>query len=145
MDFDSAMKISASGLTANRTWINVLSANLANVHTTRTPDGQPYQRRTVIYESVPFSENLDDAIGSGFGNDIEKVSVAEITPDKRDLKEIYDPSHPDADAQGMVRMPNISTIEEMANLVNASKSYEANLAAITTAKQLALKALEIGK
>lgn len=145
MDFDAAMKISASGLTANRAWINVLSANLANVHTTKTPDGQPYQRRTVVYESVPFSENLDDEIGSAFGEGVEKVSVAEITPDKRDLKEIYDPSHPDADAQGMVRMPNISTIEEMANLVNASKSYEANLAAITTAKQLALKALEIGK
>jgi flagellar basal-body rod protein FlgC len=145
MDFDAAMKISASGLTANRAWINVLSANLANVHTTKTPDGQPYHRRTVVYESVPFSENLDDEIGSAFGEGIEKVSVAEITPDKRDFKEIYDPSHPDADAQGMVRMPNISTIEEMANLVNASKSYEANLAAITTAKQLALKAMEIGK
>lgn len=145
MDFDSAIKISASGLTANRAWINVLSANMANAHTTRTADGQPYSRRTVIYESTPFSESLDEAVGGGFGNEIEKVTVSEIVPDKREFKEVYDPGHPDADARGIVRMPNISTIEEMANMVNASKSYEANLAAITIAKQLALKALEIGR
>ena len=145
MDFDSAMKISASGLTANRTWINVLSANLANSRTSKTADGQPYQRRTVIYESVPFSEDLDSEMGSGMGDQIAKVAVSEITPDMRDFKEIYDPGHPDADSRGIVRMPNISPIEEMANLVNASKSYEANLAAMNIAKQLALKALEIGK
>lgn len=145
MDFDSAMKISASGLTANRAWINVLSSNLANARTTKAADGQPYQRRTVIYESVPFSEDLGSEMAGGMGNQIEKVAVAEITPDFRDFKEVYDPGHPDADSRGMVRMPNISPIEEMANLVNASKSYEANLAAMNIAKQLALKALEIGK
>lgn len=145
MDFDSAMKISASGLTANRAWINVLSSNLANARTTKAGDGQPYQRRTVIYESVPFSEDLGSEMAGGMGNQIEKVAVAEITPDFRDFKEVYDPGHPDADSRGMVRMPNISPIEEMANLVNASKSYEANLAAMNIAKQLALKALEIGK
>lgn len=145
MDFDSAMKISASGLTANRAWINVLSSNLANARTSKTADGQPYQRRTVIYESVPFSEDLGSEMAGGMGNQIEKVAVAEITPDFRDFKEVYDPGHPDADSRGMVRMPNISPIEEMANLVNASKSYEANLAAMNIAKQLALKALEIGK
>ncbi|MEN6437516.1 MAG: flagellar basal body rod protein FlgC [Syntrophobacter sp.] len=143
MDFDSSMKISASGLTANRTWINVLSSNLANANTTKTADGGPYARKTVIYESKEtggFSEQLSAAMGEG----AEKVQVTDIVPDKRDFREVYDPGHPDADANGVVRMPNINPVEEMANLINASRSYEANLAALQTAKQLAIKAIDIG-
>lgn len=145
MDFDSSMKISASGLTANRAWINVLSANLANANTTKTADGKPYQRRTVIYQSVPFSEGLNDEMGKGMDDGIQKVQLTDIVPDGRDFKQVYDPNNPDADAQGMVSTPNINSVEEMANMVNASKSYEANLAALNIAKQLALKAIDIGK
>ena len=144
MDFDSSMKISASGLSANRAWINVLSSNLANINTTRTADGKPYQRRTVIYESTPadeFGSQLDLAMQ----DNLQKVSVTDIVSDGRDFKEVYDPSHPDANENGIVLMPNINSVEEMANLVNASRSYEANLAALNMAKQLALKAIEIGK
>ncbi|MCE5242633.1 MAG: flagellar basal body rod protein FlgC [Desulfobacteraceae bacterium] len=144
MDFDSSMKISASGLSANRTWINVLSANLANMNTTRTADGKPYQRRTVIYESTP-AENFDSQLNSAMQDSLQKVTVTDIVSDGRDFREVYDPSHPDANENGIVLMPNISSIEEMANLVTASRSYEANLSALNMAKQLAMKALEIGK
>lgn len=144
MDFDSAMKISASGLTANRTWINVLSSNLANANTTRTEDGTPYQRKTVIYESKAadgFGEELNTALSGG----PEGVEVTDVVPDKRDFREVYDPGNPDANDKGIVLMPNVNPVEEMANLLNASRSYEANLAAIQVAKQLAVKSLEIGK
>lgn len=145
MDFDSSMRISASGLSANRAWINVLSSNLANMNTTRTADGKPYQRRTIIYESVPSASSFDEVLDNALQEEVQKVQVTDIVADGRDFKEVYDPSHPDANAEGVVLTPNISQVEEMANLVNASRSYEANLAAINTAKQLALKAIEIGK
>jgi len=143
MDLDSALQISASGLKANRTWINVISSNLANVNTSRTADGVPYTRKTVIYETVP-DENFAGELNSAMSEVSQKVEVADIVSDKRDFKQVYDPGHPDANEKGIVLMPNINTVEEMANLMNASRSYEANLAALQTAKQLALKSIEIG-
>ncbi len=145
MDFGNAMKISASGLTAHRTWMNVLSSNLANSHVTKTASGGPYERKTVVYESVPFAEELNETLEALPGEDLERVEVREVVSDGRDFKKIYDPAHPDADDQGVVQMPNINPIEEMANLLLASRSYEANLAALNTSKQMALKAMEIGK
>ena len=145
MDFDTAMRISASGLTANRVYMNVLSSNLANVNTTRTGDGEPYRRRTVIYESSELGESFENAVDMAMHDDIHKVRVVDVVSDGREFREVYDPNHPDADEKGIVRMPNITPIEEMANLVSAARSYEANLAALQTAKQLSLKALEIGR
>lgn len=146
MDFETTAKISASGLSANRTWLNVLTANLANSQTTKTASGKPYERRTVMYESVPavesFSDNLDSAMQD---DEISKVQVTDVLPDGRDFRSVYDPNHPDANEQGIVLMPNINPVEEMANLLVAARTYEANLAALNTAKQLALKAIEIGK
>lgn len=146
MDLDNSFKISASGLRASRTWLNVISANLANVNTTKTESGKPYERRTVIYEAVPSQESFHEVLDGTFqAEDLQKVRVTDIVSDGRGFKEVYDPGHPDADAQGVVQMPNINTVEEMVNLVMASRSYEANLAAMNTSKQLAIKALEIGK
>lgn len=145
MDFETTAKISASGLSANRTWLNVLTSNLANSQTTKTADGKPYERRTVIYESVPAVETFSDSLDSAMGEDLSKVRVTDILPDGRDFKNVFDPNHPDANAQGIVQFPNINPVEEMANLLVASRTYEANLAALNTAKQLALKAIEIGK
>uniref|UniRef100_A0A831ZRD3 Flagellar basal-body rod protein FlgC n=1 Tax=Desulfacinum infernum TaxID=35837 RepID=A0A831ZRD3_9BACT len=145
MDFETSMKISASGLQAHRAWINVLSANLANIHTTRTAEGTPYRRRTLIYESVPHEENFDALLREVAEGELERVEVAAVVPDSRDFKTVYDPNHPDADADGMVRLPNINPVEEMANMLTAARSYEANLAALNTAKTLALKALELGR
>ncbi len=143
MDFDSAMKISASGLSANRTWINVLSSNLANVNTTKTAEGTPYTRKTVMYESRAV-EDFAGQLNAAMGESAEQVDVTDIISDQRDFKEVYDPGHPDANAKGVVLMPNINPVEEMASLINASRSYEANLAALQTAKTLAIKAIDIG-
>jgi flagellar basal-body rod protein FlgC len=143
MDLDSAIKISSSGLKANRAWINVLSSNLANVNTTRTADGKPYTRKTIIYEATP-AEGFAGALTAAMDEGGDKVEVADIVPDQRDFKQVYDPGNPEADEKGIVLMPNINPVEEMANLVNASRSYEANLAALQTAKQLAIKSIDIG-
>ena len=145
MDFQTAMRISSSGLSASRTWISVTSANLANAYTTRTASGEPYRRRVVIYESEPVSEEFPGALEAAQEGEIDAVKVVDIVPDNRDFIVIYDPDHPDADKDGMVKMPNINTAEEMANLISASRAYEANLAALSVAKHLALKALDIGK
>ena len=143
MDLESAIQIGASGLKADRTWINVLSSNLANMNTTKTGDGVPYTRKTVIYEAVP-SEGFAGELSAAMDGGAEKVQVADIVPDQRDFRQVYDPGNPDADAKGIVLMPNVNPVEEMANLITASRSYEANLAAMQTSRQLALKSMEIG-
>ncbi|MEJ5299811.1 MAG: flagellar basal body rod protein FlgC [Thermodesulforhabdaceae bacterium] len=144
MSFDKILKISSSGLSANRAWMTTVAANLANVNTTRTDDGQPYRRRTVIFETAPVEESFS-AVLKRQEDALEKVRVADIVPDGRDFKEVYDPSHPDADARGMVKYPNINPVEEMANLMEASRAYEANLTVLDTTKQIILRALELGK
>lgn len=145
MDFESSMKISASGMAAHRAWMNVLSSNLANVNTTRAANGKPYERRTIVYESTPVPEEFDAVLQNTMDEDIQKVKVVEIVPDGRGFKKVHDPGHPDADADGIVEMPNVNPVEEMANLLTATRSYEANLAALNIAKQMAMKAIEIGK
>jgi flagellar basal-body rod protein FlgC len=144
MDFETAMKISASGLSAQRTWMNVISSNLANVNTTRTQSGKPYERHTAIVEAADINDDFDRIL-DGVQEELQAVRVAQIVPDGRDFKQVYDPGHPDANQNGIVTMPNISSVEEMTNMVVASRSYEANLAALNNAKQMALKAIEIGK
>jgi len=145
MDFETSMKISASGLSAQRTWMNVISANLANVNTTRTESGKPYERQTTIVEAVDADNHFDRVLDGVVQEELQAVRVAGVVPDGREFKQVYDPGHPDANDQGVVSMPNISAVEEMANMVMASRSYEANLAALNNAKHMALKALEIGK
>jgi flagellar basal-body rod protein FlgC len=145
MDFETAMKISASGLSAQRTWMNVISSNLANANTTKTQSGKPYERRTTIVETAASVEDFDQILDEMSQGELQAVRVAEIVPDGRNFKEVYDPGHPDANQNGIVTMPNVSTVEEMANMVVASRSYEANLAALNNAKQMALRAIDIGK
>ncbi len=145
MDFETAMKISASGLSAQRTWMNVISSNLANVNTTRTQSGKPYERQTAVVEAADINDHFDRILDDVVQDELQAVRVAQIVPDGRDFKQVYDPGHPDANASGVVTMPNISSVEEMTNMVVASRSYEANLSALNNAKQMALKAIEIGK
>jgi flagellar basal-body rod protein FlgC len=145
MDFETALKISGSGMSAQRTWMNVLSANLANANTTKTASGKPYERRTVVYESSPTVETFDQALNDSLEEELQGVRVANIVSDKRDFRQVYDPGHPDADANGVLQMPNITAVEEMTNMVIASRSYEANLTALNNAKLMALKAIDIGK
>jgi flagellar basal-body rod protein FlgC len=146
MAFLNSINISASGLTAERLRMDVISRNIANVNTTRTSDGTPYRRQVVVFQEadkqLPFSEYLNDAskrlIGSG-------VKVAAIAEDNTPFKSVYDPGHPDADEKGYVKMPNVDVMTEMVNMISASRAYEANVTAINSAKSMALKALEIGR
>lgn len=145
MDFKTAMRISGSGLNADRAWVSVTSANLANAKTTRTASGEPYRRRTLIYESVAVENRFGAELDSAMDGQVQGVRVVDVVPDQRKFQEAYEPDHPDADENGVVQYPNINTAEEMANLVSASRSYQANVAALNTAKRLALKAMDIGK
>jgi flagellar basal-body rod protein FlgC len=145
MDFENTLRISGSGMSAQRTWMNVLSANLANVNTTRTASGAPYERRTVVYETAPAVDDFNQVLDDSMLEESQGVKVVNIVSDKRDFRQVYDPGHPDADANGVLQMPNISSVEEMTNLVIATRGYEANLTALNNAKVMALKALEIGK
>ena len=139
MNILDTMNLSASGLTAQRQRLNVIAENLANASVTRTPQGGPYLRKNVILETRP-----SDDFGSLMDSP-SKVAVADIVETKEGLTQEYDPSHPDADAAGMVTRPNVDPVTEMVSLVQASRTFDANVAAFRAGKTMALKALDILK
>ncbi len=143
MDIFTSMKISASALKAQRTRLNTISSNLANIETTRTPDGGPYRKREVVFQST--RQDFADTLDSRLRDAAQGVRVSHIQASSQPPRMVYDPSHPDADAQGQVAMPNINLVEETADMMSASKAYEANVTVIKSAKRMALKALEIGR
>ena len=131
----SAMRISASGLSAERLRMDVIASNMTNHATTRGENGEPYKRKIAV-----FQENLDNAMGM---NGVKAVGVIE---DDSDLRLKYDPGHPDADPEtGYVAMPNVNVLNEMADVIAASRSYEANVDTMNASKSMFMKALEIGK
>ena len=144
MDLFSSLDISASGLTAQRIRMNVIASNLANAHTTRTPEGGPYQRQAVVLET-PVSSSFEDVFRNVLDTSVAAVRVIGIVTDQSASKTIYSPNHPDADPSGYVALPNVNIVEEMVNMLAASRSYEANVTAIQAAKGMALKALEIAR
>jgi flagellar basal-body rod protein FlgC len=133
MDLFTAMDISASGMRAQRTRMNVVSSNIANAHTTRSATGGPYQRRDVVLREKAFE------------NELSSVDVEKIVSDPKPGQRVYDPSNPDADDKGYVTMPNVNIMEEMVNMIGASQAFEANTTAVKTEKDMALKALAIGR
>jgi len=145
MDFMTALDIGASGLSAERTSINIISMNLANAKTTRTPEGGPYQRKSVLLTATevdqPFSKHMQTALDQ----ELRGVRVQHIATDNRPFKMVYEPGHPDADADGMVKYPDINVVEEMVSLMTAQRGYEANVSSMETVKAMYNKALEIGK
>lgn len=136
MDIEKILTISASGLEAQRIRMNTIAGNLANAQSTHSPEGGPYRRKDVV-----FSEILDEITGKGSG----EVHVSEIIEDNRPFQLVYDPQHPDANADGYVQLPNVNLLEEMVNMMAASRSYEANVTTINSAKGMAQKAMEIGR
>jgi flagellar basal-body rod protein FlgC len=134
MGLFGAIGISASGMAAERLRMDVTSANLANADTTRGPDGKPYQRQEVV---------LQAGGGQTFGDVLSGVEVSGIVGDPTPGRRVYDPGHPDADAQGYVTLPNVNPVTEMVDLIAASRSYEANVTAMQSAKQLFSKTLEL--
>ena len=145
MNLMTAMDVSATGMVAERIRLNVISMNLANAKTTKTKTGLPYQRRTVIFRSSPMGRPFQQHLNEQLGDHIQGVKVVRIEKRGGDFKQIFDPNHPDADANGYVRYPNINMVEEMVNMLEATRSYEANVTAVKAAKNMALKALEIGR
>jgi flagellar basal-body rod protein FlgC len=134
-------------LTAQKLRMEVVSQNLANAQTTRTANGQPYRRKLVVLsernDPGAFSATLNASIGSK--TSLNGVEATAIVDDADDFKLEYDPTHPDADANGYVRLPNVNTVEEMVDIMSASRLYEANVTAFNAMKEMAAKALEIGK
>jgi len=125
--------------------MNLISSNLANVNTTRTSEGGPYKRKDPVFAAVSASGSFQDELGSQVRDKASMVNVVGVIEDPGPSRLKYDPDHPDADDKGYVALPNINTIEEMVNMISATRSYEANVAAIKATKKMALKALEIGK
>jgi flagellar basal-body rod protein FlgC len=140
MSLITALRINSSGLTAQRQRVEVSSTNLANSETTRTPEGGAFRRKDVVFQTATFGDTFEAMNGGASG-----VEVAAIVDDQRPFDRRFQPEHPDADKDGYVDYPNVNSMEEMANLVSASRSYEANLAAISIVKSMINKTLEIGR
>lgn len=143
MDIFTSLKISSSALKAQRLRMNTISSNLANIETTSTPEGGPYKKKDVVFRPVgtSFEERLDRSLRGS----VQGVRVERIVADDSAPKMVYDPAHPDADQQGYVALPNINLMDEMVDLMSATRAYEANVTVVKSAKRMALKALEIGQ
>ena len=144
MDIFQTLSISSSALQAQQTRLNTISSNIANMETTRTPDGGPYKKKTVIFQSMPVA-SFDKHLSQSMKNATKGVEVSDIITINSPPKKIYDPSHPDAAEDGYVSLPDINLLKEMADMMSATRAYEANVTTVKSAKRMALKALEIGK
>lgn len=145
MSMMSGMNISASGMTAQRLRLDIISQNIANVNTTRDEDGNVYRRKTVVFSEkdvTPFSDVLMKTAGS-VGSGVKVTEIAEDTDSE--MRKVYDPSHPDADEDGYVTYPNVNVVQEMTDMIDATRSYEANVTAFNATKNMAMKGLEVGK
>ncbi len=145
MDFMTALDIGASALSAERTHMNIISMNLANAKTTRTAQGGPYKRRSVIIESTPVEDPFSKHMQSALDQDLAGVRVQATPVDQRPAKLVYEPGHPDANEDGYVAYPEINVVEEMALLMTAQRGYEANVTTVDTIKAMYTKALEIAR
>jgi len=144
VSFLQSLNISGSGLTAQRFRMDVISENIANIDSTRTEAGGPYRRKMVVLTSTNDFKNM---LAKNLTNhEVNRgVEVSEIVEDQSDFKLVYDPEHPDADENGYVNMPNVDSLKETVDMMEAYRAYQANITALNTTKQMAVKALEIGR
>ena len=145
MDFMTALDIGASALTADRTQMNLIAMNLANVKTTRTAEGGPYRRKTAVLAATDVDDPFSVHMRSAMDRELKGVRVMAVATDTRPLKAVYEPGHPDANAEGYVYYPDVNVVEEMANLMTAQRNYEANVTTVDAVKSMYTKALEIGR
>jgi flagellar basal-body rod protein FlgC len=141
LNFLTSLEISASGLYVQRRRMDIISSNLANIETTRTENGDPYRRKIVVLGTTPPDVNFEDVLR----NRMAGVEIKDVLEDTTPFKKVYNPGHPDADDEGYLRKPNVDLIIETTNMLMARRAFEANMAAIKATRQMALKALEIGK
>lgn len=139
MDFFSSMRVSATGLDAQTKRMNTISSNIANAETAG------YKKKDPMMAAETDRESFGEILQNQLDENIQGVRVQEIKEDTRPAHMVYNPNHPQANAEGYVAMPNVNTVEEMANMISAQRSYEANVTAMNAAKQMAQKALEIGR
>ncbi|NOT79620.1 MAG: flagellar basal body rod protein FlgC [Bacteriovoracaceae bacterium] len=145
MDLLTSLKISSSGLTANKKRMAAITSNIANAEVTRTAEGGAYKPKEVVFGSEPARENFADILEGELEEKAQTVHATEIVNSRKPPVLKYQPNHPDANPEGNVAYPNINTMEEMANMIEASRAYEANINAMGTAKAMAIKDLEIGR
>ncbi len=130
-------KVSASALEAHRVRMNTIASNMANAQSTKTQEGGPYVKKSVLFQTMPVNMNAEEGL--------EGVRVSGIVEEEKPPLIVYDPAHPDADGEGYVKMPNINVLEEMVNMMMALRAYEANVRAFNISKGMYQKALEIGR
>lgn len=145
MDVLTSMKISSSALSANKKRLGAISSNIANAQTTQTQEGGPYRRKVVVFESRPVQENFSETLENEINRKSESVRVKDVVSLNEPPHLKYEPSHPHANKDGYVAYPKVNVMTEMADLISAQRSYEANISAFKTSKSMALKSLEIGK
>ncbi len=147
MDLFSAMRVSASGLDAQTKRMNTISSNIANAETTVQADGTvaPYKRKDPVFAAQTDRENFAEILEDQMDENVQGVQVIDIAEDQGPPRLVYNPDHPHANVDGYVAMPKVNTVEEMANMISTQRSYEANVSALNTAKQMANKALDIGR
>ncbi len=144
MNILGILQVSASGLSAERTRLQTTSQNIANARTTRTEEGGPYKRKMPVFEAIELPSS--DPFRNMMEAKLAAPQVVDVVADERPDQLIYDPGHPDADPEtGLVAMPNVNLVEEMVDMISSSRSYEANVTAMSSTKSMALKALEIGR
>ncbi len=145
-DLMKGLRISSSGMAAQRMRMNTISSNIANINTTKSPEGGPYRRKDVVFESMPEAKTFGEIIMSTDPrHDMQRVQVTDVVSDRRAPLLKYEPDHPDANPDGYVAYPNINLMEEMTNMIQATRAYEANVTAMQAQKDLALSALDIGR
>ena len=140
MNLLDTLRINASGLTAQRVRLQAISSNMANARSTRTEDGEPYRRQMPVFEAV----KIDD-FGSELAQQLSRVSVIDIKDSQQDFRKVFDPGHPDANDEGYVLYPNVDILHEMVDLMDTSRTYEANTNATETAYKMATQAIELGR
>lgn len=143
MDFGTGFRISASGMRAQQVRMNTISSNIANAETLHTPEGGPYRRKDVVLEALPDAKSFGQMMTSP-DRGLSRVQVTDIHVDQNAPHMVHKPDHPDADENGYVAYPNVNVMEEMANMLQATRSYEANVAVFNATKDMAMTALEIG-
>ena len=145
MDMMAGLQVSYSALNAQRTRMNVIASNLANAQSTRTPEGGPYKRQEVIFAAQPQRSAFEETLNARLQDGVNTVHVLDIVSDPNGTRLEYEPDHPDANAQGYVAYPNVNVMREMVDLISATRAYEANVTAINSSKDMALRALQIGR
>ena len=145
MDFGTGFRISSSGMNAQKTRMNTISSNIANINTLRTAEGGPYRRKEVVLEALPEANSFGEMLLANPNQAMNRVQVTEVQHSKSDPIMQHEPDHPDADENGNVAYPNINLMMEMADMIQATRAYEANVSAMNATKDMAMSALSIGE